>query len=248
LAAHTRALRGAANLAFLVSDYVRARRWHTEALALLRASADLQGVASTLGSLGSIAHGLGDGIEALSLLNEAYQLFKELGEPWGLAQTLGNLAEVYRASGDLEAALSRHLESVGLLRHLGMIDSLAQELINLGRTQCRRGDFARARRALDEAQDLNVQIQNRANLAESLEVYAEMAVREGRMELAAILIGKWETMHSQLGFEPKSVNYPAFADDCVQARAVLGDIAYAAARERGSNITDDEVIVLARET
>ena len=88
--------------------------------------------------------------EAAAHLRVAQAGFAAIGYRMGRAECANGLAEIARLSGNLVAAEAGYREALGLYEELGSID-LPIGRANLGLVQSARGDWASARRSLDDA-------------------------------------------------------------------------------------------------
>ena len=87
---------------------------------------------------------------AAALLRAAQTGFAAIGYRMGRAECANGLAEIARLSGDLVAAEAGYREALALHEELGSID-VPIGRANLGLVQSARGDWAGARRSLDDA-------------------------------------------------------------------------------------------------
>jgi predicted ATPase/class 3 adenylate cyclase len=126
-------LNGAGNLAWAQGDFERAELLHKEALGLFRESADIGGVAFTLGRLGQIPQSRGDYHRAAELFEESLSLFREVGDVWGIPSALYWLGSVTYAQGHTARAKALYEEGLSLYRTIGDRRGMAYQLRGLGR-------------------------------------------------------------------------------------------------------------------
>ncbi|MET1073743.1 MAG: tetratricopeptide repeat protein, partial [Umezawaea sp.] len=82
----------------------RAREYGEKALELFHGLGSVESVASTLDTLGLVAHRTGDHALSLARYRRALELFREVGASTHEADVLLRLGEVLLASGDGESA------------------------------------------------------------------------------------------------------------------------------------------------
>ncbi|HKH82923.1 MAG TPA: hypothetical protein VKA25_04490, partial [Gemmatimonadales bacterium] len=85
---------------------------------------------------------------------------------------------------------------------------------------------------------------NRESLARALDALAAVAETTGNPELSATLMGAGEGVRSSIGVGVWMTDQVRHAETAARLRARLGDPAYAAAFDRGSGLTLDEVLEL----
>ena len=166
----TKALIGAAMLAFRQNDYDRAAVLSNECLALARATADDEGTADALNVLGLVADNRGDFVGAAARYEESLALYRQAGVTGMVAISLNNLGFLARTRGEYAHADALLEESLLLHRRLGNTWGIALALSNLGRVAQNRGDFAGAclyeeesltlRRALGDSQGIVISLTN----------------------------------------------------------------------------------------
>jgi len=93
------AVNGFGALGFRQADYVTAREYFEECLAIHREMGDRQGIASSLNNLGSVARQQGDSAGARALIAESLAIKRETGDPYGNAYSLEGLAALNEAMG-----------------------------------------------------------------------------------------------------------------------------------------------------
>jgi len=145
------ALHDLAALALGQCDYERATALFEESLALDREREDAAGIATTLDSLGELAHLRGDDTRARALCEESLALSRRHGITWSIASALVNLGRVARARGDTGQALALYQESLGLTRTEGDRQWLAATLEGVAAVAATGGQPGRAARLLGAA-------------------------------------------------------------------------------------------------
>jgi predicted ATPase/DNA-binding SARP family transcriptional activator len=243
------ALIRATHLAYVQGDRDRsitflkaARRESQEALALARREGDRAAVARALLSLAEATAKEGDLDAAWSLCVEARPLFEELGEPVGLAGTLEWLASIASQRGDRRAARPLLEERLATCRVLGESELLIHALGGMGHLERDEGDYARARALYQESLLLRRKLGHQLALAQSLEDLAALAGRQRQWERAVRLLGAAEAFCEALGARPPVAVVLEYERTVAEARAALGEAAFAAAWAEGRTLSLEEAM------
>lgn len=224
---------GAGRLAREQGDLATAEARFEAALTLRRSLDDRSGVALLLGYLGVVAYDQGDLGRAARLHRESLALRRALGDDHGVAGTLTNLGEVARHRGDRESAVALHAESASRFRVLGDRWGLALALTNLGAVRLDLGDPGQAGADVTEALGLYRVLGDRAGTAEGLEVAAAVRIAAADYAAAARLLGSARGLREAVGVPPSPTDGRRFEREVADAKAVLGETAFAAAWEAG---------------
>jgi len=222
-----------------------ARRESQEVLALARREGDRAAVARALLSLAEATAKEGDLDAAWSLCVEARPLFEELGEPVGLAGTLEWLASIASQRGDRRAARPLLEERLATCRALGESERLIHALGGMGHLERDEGDYARARALYQESLLLRRKLGHQLALAQSLEDLAALARRERQWERAGRLLGAAEAFCEALGARPPVAVVLEYDRTVAEARAALGEAAFAAAWAEGRTMSLEEAMAYA---
>lgn len=175
-------LHGLAMLARRTDDYALAERSAELGLALCRALADEEGIASNLRVLGFLHYRSGDHANAQALLEECLAIFRRLGNQEGVAAALTNLSYFVK---DAAQARTYAEESLAMRRATGNLHGVSVTLGNLGYTALIDGDYPTAVRYLEENLELCRSIGNRDGEINSLNGLAIASY--GRQEYDAAL-------------------------------------------------------------
>lgn len=160
-----KALYGASGLAWAQGDYVPARRYALESLAIYRERGEPLWTARALMSLSLVALGQADADLARRASGEAVQLFRRAGDTWHEAFATRGLGDAALLQGDIAGAQQKYEESLVLWRSVGDAWGLAMPLNDLGRTAMARSDFAAAQQYYRESIGLLRQADNQWLLA-----------------------------------------------------------------------------------
>ncbi|MEO6457502.1 MAG: tetratricopeptide repeat protein [Chloroflexia bacterium] len=198
-APHAKALSAGGLMAYVQSDYTKARLRLEEALSVWRLLDHERGTAITLTFLGRVAVREGNYTEARAFLEESAALFRQARDSWGLALSLDSLGEVALELGDRELATTLHGESLALHRERGHKWGIALELGSFGRVAMELGDYAAARAGLQEALYIQREIGDKWATARILHNLAEVALFEGDYEQAGVQYAESLALFQHLG-------------------------------------------------
>jgi tetratricopeptide (TPR) repeat protein len=138
------ALSRAGDLAWRLSDPVRATARCEASLTLCREVGDHWGSALSLLVLGHVAVGQGDAGRARARYEEALQLFRHVGDTAWIAWALADLGRLAHYQGDYVQVRSRCEESLALARAVGSQECSAWALHFLGCAALAQGEEAQA--------------------------------------------------------------------------------------------------------
>jgi predicted ATPase/DNA-binding SARP family transcriptional activator len=184
-------------LSATVSNLSLVRRWDgdldgmremmEEAVALSREAGDDWGVAAGLGNLGVAALESGDHDAAERWYREALAVFEDVGDQASVGMVLDSLGTIAAARADYGRALVLLERSLGIARALGDAPSMVASGINLARVRLLAGDAVGARTIAEEVTAPASEIGD-LTCTEVIEVWAQVAVAEGRDTDATLLI------------------------------------------------------------
>jgi predicted ATPase/DNA-binding XRE family transcriptional regulator len=261
LALRPRVLVVAAIMAFAQGDYTTTEERWEEAFRLSRSEGDTLAEAMAWVGTGLLEMVRPDYEAAASSIEKALPLFDRFGQDPSLErygydpQGEAALARVFLGTtllvrGDLEGAERRFEEGLESARRRGDPLGTYVGLYNLAQLALVRGDLALATRTLEEGIQLSGQTKDRANLAHFLDALAAIASSRGEAERCSLLLGAAEALLEEVGarvynfYQPD----PSLRERAVaQARAVLGEPAFAEARERGQIMTFEQAVKYALE-
>jgi tetratricopeptide (TPR) repeat protein len=226
-------------------DYLSASDLLEQSLALLRELEDKWSVATVLGKLGSVARCQGDFATARSRHERSLALYREVGNKGGTAVALGNLGLVAQDQGEPARAMALCEESLTLWRELGDLWGIAWALNVLGHVAQRQGDSGRAGALLNESLPLIWQRRDRAGVAWCLEGLAIVAEAQGQAERAAGLFGAAEALREAISAPLPPVERADYERSVIEARAHVGEAAFAAAWTEGRTMTLEQAIAYA---
>lgn len=209
--ARAKALEAAGGVAYWSGDMKEARRFYTEALALLR----------QLGEPGPIAYGLynlafarnyeGDSERAQLLLEEAHSMFVDLNDKAGMAAATWGMGDSLAASGDLVEARACFEQSISAFEQLDDPFGLGWALYTQGEILIRLGEHESARQhlergmALFDASDLSAVVM-------FLAAFASLALAQGDHERGVRLAGAMTGLRDETGTDLVRVGISTASD------------------------------------
>jgi predicted ATPase len=210
-------------MAWQQGDYATARRFHEEALSILRAQDDRFGIARSLINLGTVDFDQGDYEAAKARFEEGLAIRRDGGSERGVAAVLHNLGAVAKARGDPEHAWAQFQESLALYRLAKDQWGIAISLSNLGGIACERGNLSVAQAMFVESLALRQELGDRRGIAESLDGLAVVASASHRHDRAARLWGAAERLREELGVPLSPYDRRDHAASVAAARAAMAD-------------------------
>jgi predicted ATPase/class 3 adenylate cyclase/Tfp pilus assembly protein PilF len=177
--ARAKALNGAGNLARLRGDYLTARAFHEESLAIRRAEGDRPGIAGSLNNLGLIAREQGDYESASSLFQQSLTIEREAGRPWSVATMLENLGHLVQDQGNYTTAGDYYKQSLEIWQEIGDGLGMAGALTSLGALAWHQADFEAARDYYMQSLAMRRQLEDKSGIAATLNGLGNIAERQG---------------------------------------------------------------------
>ncbi len=247
-AARARALVGVGTLAHFQGDDARAVAVTEEGLALWRQVGDPRGAGYALLLLGAVAEDRGDYDPAVPLLEEALSLLRDAGYQALATQTLYHLGVVTHGQGDHARATMLLEEALALSRELGDAWNTAIALLHLGLVAGELGDHGRAGACFAEGLALHRAGGNKEGIVKGLASIAVLATTRRLPQVAARLFAAAEALAEELGYRFALPERAIYERAQRQARAALGEPAFAAARTQGRALDLDQAIAEAEAT
>jgi predicted ATPase/serine/threonine protein kinase/Tfp pilus assembly protein PilF len=180
VALQAKALKALGTFCNEATDYVAARNYYEQSLALARRINNIAEIASLLNNLGVVAREQGDYAAARPLYEEALTAFRQLGNSRAEGIILNNLGLVARDQGDYAAAQSYLEQSLVTLRQHRDISGEALTLSSLGDITLDRQDYYAAVAYLQHSLSLLQTIGDEKGIAGVLETFAGLLVATGR--------------------------------------------------------------------
>ena len=228
-------------------DHEQAKALLEEGLAAARESGDQWSISYALNLRAASASDQGDIEEANALWEEALASARKLGNTYRVIAVLSNMGYAQSVLGDHERAESLAAEVLILSREVKDTPSEATSLLDLGIAKMQGGEHERARALLEESLVLNRELGVNRNVAECLEVLAEVAGGREKNRRATRLWGAaqaWReaTDNPWLPFE-RTLHEPYLA----AARSRMDEADWAEAWEEGRTMSLEDAITYALE-
>jgi predicted ATPase/DNA-binding SARP family transcriptional activator len=239
---YSRALNGAANMAWSQGDMAAAAALYKQSLALCRERQDRRGIALVLGNLGGMRTAEGDWKASRVLLEESLSHWQALGDQRQTAMLQLRLALVVRQEGAPAEAEALLLESLRLSRELGIEEMASYALGNLSPIARQRGDLEAGRAYQIESLVILRRLNSKRGIAYSLEEFAHLAQAGGDNWRAVCL----DTASARLRKEAEIPLSPAERSEHDQimaaARDALDQADFAQAWAAGQAMTTEQAM------
>jgi predicted ATPase/DNA-binding SARP family transcriptional activator len=248
--------------------YARAVQLHAEGLELARAAGDQRAQASAHSYLGFVCWLQGDFGRATAECAAALEMFRALRDAEGIAWSLISLGTVARYQGELPKAATLLSEALETATAIGFREGIAWCAEQLGLAELARGSAAGARALLVESFAIHRQLRDRWRMSSVLADLAatELAATERVLsqpgpsqpgpsqpapgdagspfaqaaDRAAYLLGAAQAMRNVIGTVLAPSERPQHEATAAAARAIVGDLAFDAAWQRGLDVTDPD--------
>jgi predicted ATPase/transcriptional regulator with XRE-family HTH domain len=240
-----KALWGASWLAYYQGDYARSRALSVEHLALSQEHGDALGMRNALTGLGMAALAEGRHAEAVGVLQEALDVCEPLGNVWHRATSFLNLGSGAMLAGDLTRAAALFEQALALYRERGDEVFAARTRQHLGFVALLRGEYAHAARLVAQSLVAFTDLGEQPGIADGLEAAAAVRAATGRARQAGQLIEAATALRERLGVAPLPYLRPIWQPYVTWAAELLGETAWAAAREEGRALTLWEAVARA---
>ena len=239
-------LNGAGTLAARQGDLDAAERLITESFELAQELGERQRAATALNGLANLRLFRGDNEEAERLYTQSAELSRELRDRRLEAIAVENLGSLKLVRGEVSAARVL-LEQAGELAHAaGDPRDVSSIERSLARVRLAEGRHDVARSLLADAVRVSRDLGLKIELAESLELGAEVAAASCDAHACARLLGAADSLRSSIG-SPREPPYDDFwcQRTAAKARQLLSDAAFDEAYAQGLALTTEEAVKLA---
>jgi predicted ATPase/class 3 adenylate cyclase len=225
-------------------DYVRARALLEENLLLYGALGRQYRTACPLYLLAQVLFlSRSDLVKAYALTEESLALFREVGDKRLIAYALSLLTEVLLQQGEPARARESAESSVASFRNLENHSGLAESLIHLARVEANQGDLERAHVHYEESWGMLGERDSKELRAACLEGLGSVAALQESPGLAARLWGKGATIRAEIGAPMPPVYRVSYVRAVTDARAKVGEEAFAAAWGEGRTFTVEQALI-----
>jgi predicted ATPase/serine/threonine protein kinase len=237
-------LNGLGQLARHQGDYVTARKAYEEGLAIGRATDDKRQIAMSSRGLGALAYRQGDFTSARGFMEEGLAISRESNDKSEIGLSLSFLGHLAWAEGKTAAAHPLFVESLAIFRQLGNKEIVSDNLTILGAVAYSAGDYNVARSHFAEALVTAQELGDKITIAFSLDGFAALTAKQGKLESAARLAGAAEHLRESTGYEIEPASRLFCDEYLAELRVALSETDFANFYEQGSKIKLDEAIKL----
>jgi predicted ATPase/DNA-binding XRE family transcriptional regulator len=247
-ATRARALDALGELVYYQGDAARSMALHEAAYALHSSEGNAQGATWTLAHLARVALSLGEYQRATTLLDQVLPAHREHGDRHGLGWALSYVGYILQGQGDYAQEATRYEESLAVFQELGDKSGSSIQIANLANAARALGDYERAKQLYRESLSVRRAFVDKFGFALCFEGLAVVAAAEGQPSRAARLFGAAQRLHEASGTPVYFVNRTAYDRTVADARAALGEEAFATAWAEGRAMELDDAVALALET
>jgi tetratricopeptide (TPR) repeat protein len=177
-------LRNLASVVSLRGEFAAAQRHLEEARALYEALGDRDGLAATDNEAGLLAEERGDYPQALESFRSALQAWQQSGDTYRVAEALNSIGYAHYQLGAYDSAQAFWRQAADAFTRLGDLTGEIRTTQNLALLDIARGRWAEAREPLERTRQQAEQQQMLEEVAVSRRNLAELALWEGRIDLA----------------------------------------------------------------
>ena len=189
---------------------------------------------------------LGAQVAARALLERSAEIARELGDQWGLTFALGQLGHVAYQEGDLAAARGYREEAASVARAVGDRHTLGLALAGLALVARTQGYHDESAKLFQETLLVSSELKDQWIMPRATGGLAGAAVLAGNYERAARLFGATVAMRDTSGIVEATRTFrDLYERDEAEARAALGDEAFAAAWAEGRAMTLEQAVAYA---
>jgi predicted ATPase/class 3 adenylate cyclase len=239
------ALYAASQLAYFLGQF-RENAMHAEqSLSIAREIGDDKRAVDALLMLGYGADELGDRGAALGHFEAALALARRIGDRARLSYALNALAG-HHVPGNEAAALPLYEEATALAREVGDIDAAAVTLQNIGRALISLDQSDGARRYLLESLEAAAEIGATRTLLYVLDACVALADQRLEQERSARFLAAANAQIERLGIRRTPGDDQFIGPAAMQARAAMGETAFAEAAVRARALTLEEMVAEAK--
>jgi predicted ATPase/class 3 adenylate cyclase/DNA-binding CsgD family transcriptional regulator len=195
-----KALKAAADLAFLQSNYERAEALGEERLALCRERGDTAGITESLDLLGMVAADRGHFAAARTMSEEALILCREMGNKKGIADLLSSLAAYDFIQGEYARGRLLAEESLAMYRALEHKEGIANGLYHLAEVLfVSQADQVMVRSLLEEGLALYRELSDKDGISVALSLLGEVFLQQGDAVKARSLLEESVALSREIG-------------------------------------------------
>jgi predicted ATPase/DNA-binding CsgD family transcriptional regulator len=220
-------------------EYVKARPYAEEGLALFRELGDHAGLIEALLYRAKGLFRSQESKAAVHALLEEYLTLTQ-GVSWGKGMVDALMAEVALREGDMVSARALIEEGMDYCRETGFRPDLAEVLVVFGQVTAAQGDYAAAQAHYEESLALAREMGFKLVLPAGLEGLASVVAAQGELTWAARLWGAAQALRDTMGTPLPPAYRAEYERSVAFARTQLGEKAFATAWAEGRDMTPDQ--------
>jgi non-specific serine/threonine protein kinase len=244
--ARARALYSAAFIVAMRGDYAAQRALAQESAAIFQEAGHLQEAGRALAEQAVGEARLGNMVVARTLLEKSVETAREHGDQWGLTFALGQLGVIAYHDADLTAARRFREEAAAVARAIGDRHTLGLALAGLALVARLQEHYDESERLFHETLRVSSELKDQWVMPRALGGLAGAAVLAANYERAARLFGATAAMREVSGTGEAARSFRvAYERDEAEARARLGDEAFAAAWAAGRAMRLEQAVAFA---
>ncbi len=225
-------------------NFEGARLVFEDGLVFFRKTGSSHEIAWFLRYLANLSYREGDLKRARALYQEALEIVQDLKDKFCLAHTLDGLAQVEDREGSYEQAAFFARQALKLCEQLGSKPRTAHAQCTLGLTLLNT-DLAEAERWLKSSLQIRIALQNKTDIADSLEALAKLNSLSGDSERAIKLFAVAGVLREAISFPKTRAESLASERDQNGLRVEVGMDAFSAAWHEGRALGWEQAIKLA---
>jgi len=230
------------NIACLQNEFAAARAFYEKSLDIFKEIGDKSNIARTLRSLGNLAGQEGDYISGQKWLEESASIHRERGERRFLAWSLIDLGNNLQDQEKFEPARTTKQEALILFEEIGDKAGIAGSWLFLGELQTCIGDLTGAKILHAKSLRLSCDLNDKYIVSLNLEGLATVSLMERMPQRFARLRGATSALRDAIDAQHTPLEKARYDQQAAQARAELGEAAFAAAWEEGHAMTLEQAV------
>lgn len=228
-------------------EYARSRLLHEESLAIREKMGDQDGVIGIRESLGVVLMRLGELDGAEQIFQESLDWWQARGETLATAFVFNYLGATALYQGNYEQSRAMHEQALAVWQAAGDTRGVSAALNALGPVALYQGQVEQAKAYLKESLRLRWACQDYDGIAWNLERLAEVAFAQEQLDRGARLWGSAEGLRESINSPLFPVERCRYEKPFAEARARLGESAWALAHFAGRTMPIEQAVISALE-
>jgi predicted ATPase/class 3 adenylate cyclase len=225
-------------------SFERAREYFEDGLDFFRKTGSSHEIAWFLRYLANLSIREGDLVRAKTLYQESLKIVQDLKDKYCTANTLDGLAQVENGKGNYEQAATLACQALNLCEQVGSMPRIAQVQSTLGLAMLHT-DPSGTEQMLKSSLMIRNKLQNKSEIAESLEALARMNLFCGTFERATRLFAAVSMLRKAISFAMTPAESSESNNELGALRAELGNKAFTAAWDEGCAMPLEQAVNLA---